>query len=88
VSSNGYLAAVTTLALVLPITTVDRGWPNQVALTGPHGLPARSWAMTEQIRAVARDRLTSPAGEVNRACLDSLRLWLSDFLDLPAPPAQ
>jgi mRNA interferase MazF len=85
VSSHGYLQAVTTLAMVLPVTTTDRGWPNHVRLTGPHGLAAPSWAMTEQIRTVAGDRLGDPVGTVDPACLDALRLWLSDFLDLPEP---
>ncbi len=85
VSSEEYLQAVTTVALVLPVTTTDRGWPNHVRLTGPHGLPAPSWAMTEQIRTVARDRLGEPVGTVDAPCLDALRLWLSDFLDLPEP---
>jgi mRNA interferase MazF len=85
VASEGYLRAVTTLALVLPVTTTDRGWPNHVRLTGAPGLVAPSWAMTEQIRAVARDRLGEPVGTVDTDCLRTLRLWLSDFLDLPVP---
>lgn len=85
VASEGYLGAVTTLVLVLPITTMDRGWPNHVELTGSHGLASTSRAMTEQIRTVARDRLAAPVGVVDTACLDSLRRWLSDFLDLPVP---
>lgn len=38
VASQGYLDAVTTLLLVVPITTTDRGWPNHVPLDGAIGL--------------------------------------------------
>ena len=83
VSSPGYLRAVTTMALVVPVTTTDRGWPNHVPLTGSPDLVSMSWAMTEQVRAIARARLTGPAGQVDLACLERIRMWLGDFLDLP-----
>lgn len=83
VAGTGYLRAVTTLALVVPVTTTQRGWPNHVLLTGPTGLPSDSWAMTEQIRTLSRDRLSRISGEVDAACLAEIRQWLSDFLDLP-----
>src|SRR6478609_5761402 len=58
VASAGYLDAVTPLAIVLPITTTDRGWPNHVVVDGPSGLDRPSWIMTEQPRTLSRDRLT------------------------------
>lgn len=82
VSSAGYLDAVTTLAIVLPITTTDRGWPNHISVDGPSGLDRPSWIMTEQPRTLSRDRITRVAGEVSAGCLASVRLWLSDFFDL------
>ncbi|WP_205649391.1 type II toxin-antitoxin system PemK/MazF family toxin [Agromyces sp. LHK192] len=82
IASAGYLEAVTTLAIVLPITTTDRRWPNHVAVDGPSGLDRPSWIMTEQPRTLSRDRLTSIAGRVSPACLSEVRLWLGDFLDL------
>lgn len=82
IASSGYLEAVTTLAVVLPITTVDRGWPNHVRLVGRHGLDRPSWVMTEQPRTLSRERFTSIAGEVDPGCLAQVRLWLGDFLDL------
>ena len=78
----GYLDAVTTLAIVLPITTTDRGWPNHISVDGPSGLDRPSWIMTEQPRTLSRDRITRVAGEVSAGCLASVRLWLSDFFDL------
>jgi len=37
IASTGYLDAVTTHVIVLPISTVDRGWPNHIAIVGPSG---------------------------------------------------
>ncbi|WP_242868611.1 type II toxin-antitoxin system PemK/MazF family toxin [Microbacterium oxydans] len=82
VASAGYLDAVTTLAIVLPITTTDRGWPNHVVVDGPSGLDRPSWIMTEQPRTLSRDRLTGTAGEVTEECMASVRVWLGDFLEL------
>ncbi len=82
VASAGYLDAVTTLAIVMPITTTDRGWPNQVRVQGPSGLDRPSWVMTEQPRTLSRDRITGVAGEVSSDCLGEVRTWLGDFLDL------
>lgn len=82
VASSGYLDAVTTLAIVLPITSTDRGWPNHIPIDGPSGLDRPSWIMTEQPRTVSRDRITSTAGQVSTETLAAVRLWLGDFLDL------
>ena len=82
VASRGYLATVTTLVIVLPVTTEDRGWPNQVPLRGAHGLDRASWAMTEQLRTVARDRIRDVVGLVDDATLGDVDVYLRDFLDL------
>lgn len=82
IASAGYLDAVTALVIVLPITTTDRGWPNHVRVDGPSGLDRPSWIMTEQPRTISRDRITGVAGTISTACLDHVRTWLGDFLDL------
>ena len=82
IASAGYLDAVTTLVIGLPITTIDRGWPNHVAARGPSGLERESWIMTEQPRTLSRERITRVSGSVSPECLAEVRLWLSDFLDL------
>ena len=82
VASAGYLDAVTTLVIVLPITTTGRGWPNHVRVEGASGLDRPSWVMTEQPRTLSRDRLTGVVGEVSIDCLGAVRTWLGDFLDL------
>lgn len=84
VASAAYLEVVTTLVVVVPVTTVERGWPNHIRLTGPIGLPQPSWAMTEQVRTLARDRISSVSGRADDDCLSRIDLWLADFLDLHA----
>lgn len=83
VASQAYLDVVTMLALVVPVTTVNRGWPNHVPLRGTTGLSQPSWAMTEQIRTVPRDRLVGVAGVVDEATLADVSVYLADFLGLP-----
>ena len=80
VANQDYLDSVTTLALVVPTTSIDRGWPNHVLLTGDHGLPRSSSAMSEQVRVISRERLRAPVGEVDPTCLESVRDWVIDFL--------
>jgi mRNA interferase MazF len=69
------------LALVVPITTVDRGWPNHIEVFHSE-LGRRSWATSEQVRAISRERVVARAGRVNYTTLAAVRGWLADFLDL------
>jgi mRNA interferase MazF len=81
VAGAGYLQTVDTLALVVPITTVDRDWPNHIEVVGTD-LGQRSWAMSEQIRTISRERVLGRAGRADDATLVAVRTWLADFLDL------
>ena len=82
VTSTGYLDAITTLVIVLPISTADRGWLNHILIDGPSGLDRPSWIMSEQPRTLSHDRITGIAGRVSQECLDTVRVWLRDFLDI------
>ena len=83
VASEAYLKQADTLAIVVPATTVDRGWPNHVPLRGPHlGLLKPTFAMTEQPRTVARKRVVGAAGLVDAATMREVDEWLRDFLGL------
>jgi mRNA interferase MazF len=82
VSSNQYLDAVDTLALIVPVTSRDRGWPNHVLLSGNLHLRAPSFAMVEQARTVARERIVGTAGSIDEDCLRQIRFVLRAFLDL------
>jgi mRNA interferase MazF len=81
IAGNDYLATVDTLAIVVPITTVDRNWPNHIPIVGTD-LPERSWAMTEQVRTISRERIVTRAGSTDVATLREVRDWVRDFLDL------
>lgn len=82
IASTGYLDAVTSLVIILPISTIDRGWPNHIAVDGPSGLDRPSWIMSEQPRTLSRDRITGIAGHVSQQCFNATQVWLEDFLDL------
>lgn len=83
VSSAGYLDVVTTLAIVVPVSSTDRGWPNHVRLLAADtARPLAGFALTEQVRTVSRDRLAQTVGTVSDGCLAEIRMWLRDFLDL------
>lgn len=82
IASTGYLDAVTSLVIILPISTVDRGWPNHIAVDGPSGLDRPSWIMSEQPRTLSRERITGIAGHVSKRCLNATQVWLEDFLGL------
>ncbi len=81
VCGTDYLNTVETLAIVVPVTSVDRAWPNHVPL-GDVGLPQPSWAMTEQVRTISRARIVGRAGRADASTLHELRGWVGDFLDL------
>jgi mRNA interferase MazF len=79
VSGADCLATVDTLAIVVPITSVDRGWPNHVPVDG---LDKPSWAMTEQVRTISRERILGAAARGSTETLADVRRWISDFLAL------
>ncbi|MBS9534010.1 type II toxin-antitoxin system PemK/MazF family toxin [Mycobacterium sp. M1] len=84
VASDLYLEQADTLAIVVPATTTDRGWPNHVLLQGPGlTLGQPTFAMTEQPRTIARERLVDVAGVVDAATMREVDTWLRDFLGLP-----
>lgn len=85
VASTRYLATATSLAIIVPVTTVNRGWPNHIRLRGDNlGLDRASYAMTEQPRTIDRTRITSVVGVVDETTLREVEVWLRDFFDLPA----
>lgn len=80
VANRDYLELVDDLAVVVPLTTRDRGWDSHVEVGA--ALPQRSWAMTEQVRTVDRRRLGALIAGADDETMDAVRVWLVDFLDL------
>ncbi len=81
VAGESYISLVDSLALVVPLTSVDRAWPNHVPVQSA-ALAAESWAMTEQVRAISRSRITRVHGRVSERALAAIRVWIADFLEL------
>jgi mRNA interferase MazF len=81
IAGSDYLATVDTLVIVVPLTTVDRGWPNHVLVVGAE-LAQSSWAMTEQVRTISRERIVGSGGRATPETVGAIRAWLRDFLDL------
>ena len=83
IASAGYLTNVADLVVVLPITTTDRGWLHHVRVSGPTvQLPRESFAMTEQVRTISRERITRTRGVASDAAMAEIDSWLRDFIDL------
>ncbi|MGV1006165.1 MAG: type II toxin-antitoxin system PemK/MazF family toxin [Candidatus Nanopelagicales bacterium] len=81
VSSDAYNTAIPNVVIVLPVTRRDRGLPHHVLLCGASvGLPAASYAMTEQPRTVDRRRMRAVAGHTDSSSLSQALRWLADFL--------
>lgn len=84
IASDLYLEQADTLAIIVPATTNDRGWPNHVALRGPAlALAQPTFAMTEQPRTVTHEHLIEVAGTVDAETMREVDRWLRDFLALP-----
>ena len=83
VASDLYLRTADTLAIIVPASTTDRGWPNHVRLRGPDlDLGTLTFALTEQPRTITRDRITGVVGTVDRETMAEVDVWLRDFLSL------
>lgn len=80
IASDDYLSVVDTLAIVVPLTKINRGWPNHISISGPTGLSVQSWALTEQVRTISRQRISAVSGQVSANCLATVRMWVSEFV--------
>jgi len=71
------------LAVVLPITSRDKGMPFHVAVFPPQGgLSMRSFVKCEDIRSISKDRLVQRLGYVPRKTLLAAHDRLRILLDL------
>jgi mRNA interferase MazF len=71
------------MAMVVPLTTRDRGLDHHVLISSASsGLHRPSWARTEEIHTISVGRFTQP-GPIGMASPDEiteLREWLSDMV--------
>lgn len=71
------------LALVVPLTSRDRGLDHHVRISSPQsGLRRPSWARTEDIRAVSTGRFArqEPIGTASDEEIAELREWLRQMV--------
>lgn len=71
------------MALVVPLTSRDRGLPHHVRIDSPEsGLRDPSFARTEDLRAVSRQRFTGPApiGSASAQEIAELSEWLREMV--------
>ncbi|HEV2782665.1 MAG TPA: type II toxin-antitoxin system PemK/MazF family toxin [Actinophytocola sp.] len=71
------------MALVVPLTSRDRGLDHHVRIDSPEsGLNRPSWARTEEITVVSTQRFTrsQPLGIASPAEIATLREWLREMV--------
>lgn len=71
------------MALVVPLTSRDRGLEHHVRIDSPEsGLKRPSWARTEEITAVSTQRFTraAPLGTASAAEVADLTEWLREMV--------
>lgn len=77
--SPGHCAFPIDLALVVPLTTRDRGMRHHVRIASESsGLHSPSWARTEEIKCVSTARFShsTPIGKASEEEIVELRKWL------------
>ena len=83
VSADQLNASAADLVVVIPLTTKGRGIPLHVEIEPPDGgVQQTSFAMCENIRSVAKERLTDRWGSVSRNTMEKIEARLYMLLDL------
>jgi mRNA interferase MazF len=81
VSGDRFNALPIRLAIVVPLTSRQRGLPHHISVADDGGLERPSWAMCEAVRAVSIQRFGRIIGtateETLSAITDQLLLWLA-----------
>jgi mRNA interferase MazF len=82
-SNNEYNQSGSELVIVVPVTSVDKGWKTHVALDWPEGgLPRRegSFVICEGIRSIARQFLLKRYGRVEDRTMREITARLSQLI--------
>jgi len=83
VSITAYNVGPTRMAVVIPITSRDRGVPMHVRIGAPEGgLDRDSVALCDHIRAVSADRFVEYRGAVSESTMTAIAERLGALLDL------
>lgn len=71
------------MALVVPLTTRDRGLPHHIEISSTgSGLTRASWARTDDIRAISTTRFARPVplGRLSGQEVEQVRRWVHRML--------
>lgn len=83
VSATAFNAGPAGLAIVLPMTTRDRGIPVHVSVDpGEGGVSRQSFIKCEDIRSIDQRRLTSRLGSVSQTTMSMVAASLRTLLDV------
>ena len=84
VSSPFFTSFPTAMAIIVPLTTADRGLPHHVAVSpAASGVHRPSWARTDDVRTISEQRLIgAPIGTVTDKEAAEIRVWLRLMLDI------
>ena len=80
ICSPDYLELMSSKAIVVPCTTRDRSWPNHLELKGATGLPKPTFAMSEQVTMIDRQRILRATGLINSWNLREIRSWVNHWM--------
>lgn len=81
VSGNRFNALPIRQAIVVPLTTRERGFPHHIPVADDGGLNRASWAMCEAVRAVSTQRfgqqISTATDDTLHEIIDQLTLWFA-----------
>ena len=81
VSSDRFNALAIRQAIVVPLTSRERGFPHHVRVVDDGGLNRASWAMCEAVRAVSTQRfereISTATDDTLDRVTDQLTLWFT-----------
>lgn len=67
-------------AIVVPLTTRDRGLPHQIRIEPTADLPRVSFALPEYVRAVSRQRLIRQLSAESFSTVAEIVTWIHRFI--------
>jgi len=83
VSTDRFNQGPAELAIVIPITGTDRGIPTHVPIKPPEGgIKKASFVMSDQIRCVAKERLSKKWGTVSPETMAKVKACLRILLEI------
>lgn len=83
VGSAAHASETGDLVIVVPCTSRFRGWRSHLPLTGELRLEQPTYAMTEQPRAISRQRIRRHIGSLHGRCRQDIALAVRSWVDAP-----